>query len=85
MQNEENVSPACEPASTPEKPKEEKKARTLGKMLTFLTENLGTKKPTPDRITKKGKAITYHEPNKRRTLRKAQRRSRQINARKAKG
>jgi hypothetical protein len=87
MQNEKTALPDGEKNSPSEEPKvqEEKKVRTLGEILTFLTDGLGTRSRMPDRVTKKGTMMFYHQPKRRRTLRKMQECSRQINARKAKG
>ena len=73
--------------ATPEAPKKEKKkVGTIGELLTFLTDGLGTRSRKPDRIVKGiGVPIFYHEPRKRRAKRQVQRHSRQVNARKAKG
>jgi hypothetical protein len=67
------------------KEEEEKKVGTLGEVLSFITEHLGTHEVTPDRVTKKGTMVYYHQPRKRRAKRQTQRHSRQINARKARG
>jgi hypothetical protein len=87
MQSEPPVLPVSGQDYPREEPKKEKKkeAGTLGELLTFITKDLGTTSPMPDRVTKKGKMIFYHEPGKRRAKHQTQRHSRQVNARKAKG
>ncbi len=88
MQSEPPVLPVTGqdyPPEAPKEPKKEEKVGTLGELLTFLTDGLGTRSRKPDRVTKKGTMMFYHEPRKRRAKRQVQRHSRQVNARKAKG